>query len=361
MHTLELEKPDGRRMTLYSRRPIVAPPGTLKEAPSPGALAARPHFRWHPLRGEWVAYATHRQDRTFLPPPDYDPLAPTRDPAFPTELPAGDYDAAVFENLFPAMVANATDAPALEVPTLPGRGHCEVVVFTPDPEGSLGALPVDRIQLVLEIWADRTRRLAKERPEIRYVMPFENRGIEMGVTLAHPHGQIYAYPFIPPIAERELALQAKHLAETGHGLLARVAENELRDGRRILHEADRALAFVPAFARYPYETWVLPRRPVARLTELDSAELLALARALKTVLMKYDALWKQPFPYLLVVHQAPLDGQPHPEAHVHFELYPAYRARGKLKFLAGTELGAGLFVNDSLPEEKARELREVPE
>src|SRR3954462_6752607 len=190
MHKRVLRKPDGRPLILYSQRPI-AEPGFVP-SPSPGPFAPNAHLRWHPLRGEWVAYATHRQNRTFLPPAAYDPLAPTVDPGMRTELPQGEYAVAVFENLFPTFTAAAHDPPLLTVATREGKGACEVVVFTQRPDSSLGALPVWHLELIIEVWGDRYRELGR-RDGIAYVFAFENRGVEVGVTLQHPHGQIYAY------------------------------------------------------------------------------------------------------------------------------------------------------------------------
>jgi UDPglucose--hexose-1-phosphate uridylyltransferase len=352
----ELVKPDGRELTLYSRRPIAA---DIRATSPPGeSPRANSHLRWHPLRGEWVAYAAHRQDRTFLPGAAENPLAPTTDPSRPTELPDGDYDVAVFTNRFPTLELDAHDPPDEIVPTRPGKGRCEVVVYSRDPHTSLGALPLDHVELLLEVWADRTAVLGAL-PEVRYVFPFENRGEEVGVTLNHPHGQIYAYPFVPPIPARELAESVRHVAEHGTGALEALIRDELEDGRRILYAGADALAFVPVCARYAYEVWVAPRRPAARLTDLDPQERADFARALKTVLLKFDGLWQQPFPYVMVFHQAPTDGEPHPEAHVHVEFYPPYRRKGRLKYLAGSELGAGVFTADTLPEERARELADV--
>jgi UDPglucose--hexose-1-phosphate uridylyltransferase len=349
-------KPDGRALTLYGREPIddLAAP-----SPSPDAVRASSHLRWHPLRGEWVAYASHRQERTFLPPPEFNPLAPTRDPAHPTELPAGNYDVAVFDNRFPSLSPGPHDPPGpLPVDTRPGTGACEVVVFTQDPGATLGGLPLWHVEMILEVWGDRTRELGA-RPEIGYVMPFENRGVEVGVTLHHPHGQIYAYPFVPPIPAREIEQQRGFYEAQGRGLVEHLVAEEIADGRRTLYVGDGAAAFVPAFARWSYEVFLATRRPVPSLAELSGADRADLARALKTVLLKFDGLWRRPFPYLMVVHQAPTDGRPHPEAHLHIEIYPPYRTPDRLKFLAGTELGAGLFASDSLPEAKAAELRAV--
>jgi UDPglucose--hexose-1-phosphate uridylyltransferase len=352
-----LHKADGRYLLLYACGPI----SVEGPAPSPSAepYAPNAHLRWHPLRGEWVAYATHRQNRTFLPPASYNPLAPTTDPAHPTELPAGEYDVAVFENLFPTLTPLAHDPPSLSVPTEAGKGACEVVVFTRDPSSSLGALPLWHLELIIGVWADRYRELGA-RPEIAYVFPFENRGVEVGVTLQHPHGQIYAYPFVPPIPARELANQLEYFDAHGSGLIEAMVATELSAGRRLLYEGAEVVAFVPVCARYPYEVWIAPKRPIESVAGLSAEMRADLARALKTVLLKYDALWDRPFPYIMAMHQAPTDGRPHPEAHLHLEFYPAYRMRDRLKYLAGSEIGAGVFTADTDPDAKAAELRAIP-
>lgn len=354
-----LTKPDGRRLWLYSRRGIPE----AEAVPSPlgsdqDARARHAHLRWHPLRGEWVAYATHRQQRTFLPPAEFNPLAPTTDSRTPTELPAGDYDAAVFENRFPTFSSDPGTPPSTIVETAPAAGAAEVVVFTQDQTASLGGLPLWHLELLFQIWRDRYVDLGS-RDDVKYVLVFENRGVEVGVTLHHPHGQIYAYPFVPPVAARELQQQAAHYAQHRRGLIESILDAERRDGRRIILDERHAVAFMPAFARYAYEVWIAPADPIPSLAELDDSTCEALARALKGTLLKYDGLWGRPFPYVMVFHQAPTDGAPHPEAHLHIEFYPAYRMPGRLKYLAGSELGAGLFTADTLPEEKAAELRAV--
>jgi UDPglucose--hexose-1-phosphate uridylyltransferase len=356
MNKRVLRKPDGRALMLYGRRPIA---DTLAApAPSTAPFAPNAHLRWHPLRGEWVAYATHRQNRTFLPPPEYNPLAPTRDASHPTELPDGDYDAAVFENLFPTFTELAHDPPALPVATSEARGACEVVVFTRDPAASLGRLPLWHVELILGVWADRYRELGA-RDDVKYVFVFENRGVEVGVTLHHPHGQIYAYPFIPPIPAREQDHERTFLDTHDATLLEHLVAEERADGRRVLYDGPHVAAFVPICARYSYEVWIAPRRRVASVADLDEACRRDFARALKTVLLKYDGLWNRPFPYIMAMHQAPTDGLPHPESHLHVEFYPAYRMRDRLKYLAGSEIGAGVFTADTDPDEKAAELRAV--
>lgn len=356
MHQRELTKPDGRKLWLYSRTPISR--AEAAPSPFPDPLNANPHMRWHPLRGEWITYAAHRQGRTFLPPPEYNPLAVTTTPDNPTELPQGDWDVAVFDNRFPSLVLEAHSSPELIVPTRPSTGKCEVVVFTQDANSSLGALALEHIELLLDVWAERTRKLG-ENEDIQYVLPFENRGREVGVTLNHPHGQIYAYPVVPPVPERMQQQAANYFRQNGRGLLEAMIQQELRDSRRVIYQGEHAVAFVPVCARYPYEVWVAPIRPAATFGDLGDPQKSDLARALKTVLLKYDALWHRPFPYLMAWYQAPTDGHAHPESHLHAEFYPPYRTSEKLKYLAGTELGAGFFAMDVLPEDKAQELRNV--
>lgn len=357
IHERELLKPDGRSMTLYSRRPI--PEGIRAPSPRADPVNPDPQFRWHPFRREWVAYASYRQTRTFLPPAEYNPLQASDDPAYPTELPAGDYDIAVFDNLFPAMSIAAPDPPPSIVPTGAARGHCEVVVFTQDASASLATLGAEHVALLLQVWARRTQAILTRAPHVQYVLPFENRGAEVGVTLHHPHGQLYAYPHIPPVPQRMHESERRHLESTGEGLLASLIEAELRDGRRIVHASEHAVAFVPAWARYPYEVWVAPRRRIADFAGLDTATCESLARALLTVLRQYDGLWQRPFPYIMAWYQAPCADGYAAACHLHAELYPAYRMPGRLKYLAGTEIAAGMFANDALPEDKAAELRAV--
>ena len=356
MYAVDLAKPDGRALTLYGRQPLTA--GLRAPSPFVTPLAAKPHMRFHPLRNEWVTYAAYRQDRTFLPPPEYNPFAVTREGASDTELPDGNWDIAVFDNRFPAFDPASRDAPALSIPTRPATGKCEVVVFAQDAHGSLGALPLDHIRLLIDVWADRTARLAGF-DDIAYVLPFENRGAEVGVTLHHPHGQIYAYPVVPPVPANMLAVAQRYFAAHGRGVLENLIHDEIESADRVLYAGPHAVAFVPVCARYPFEVWIAPHARVARFTDLDGEQIDDLARAMKTVLLKYDGLWSRPFPYLMAWYQAPTDGEPHPEFHLHAEFYPPYRTQNKLKYLAGTEIAGGLFAMDALPEDKARELRAV--
>ena len=316
-------------------------------------------LRWHPLLGEWVATATDRQDRTFLPPPDFCPLCPTKPGGFPTEIPEPDYDIVVFENRFPSLSPHPPD-PAVEgsdlYPVRPSFGECEVVVYTPNHSSTLAREPVEQIYKLVQVWTDRYRELSALEL-VDYVFIFENKGEAIGVTLHHPHGQIYAYPFVPPRILRELEQSKKHWDATGSCLLCSILRQEGTDGRRIVAENASFLAYIPFFARYPYELHVTAKRHVLDLTEFDERERMDLASVLKQVLVSFDGLFDISFPYMMVLHQAPSNGENYDFYHFHIEFYPPLRTANKLKYLAGSETGAGMFINDTLAEEKAAELR----
>ncbi len=310
--------------------------------------------------GEWVTFSTVRQDRTFLPPADHCPLCPTTDPAAPTEIPRADFQIAVFENRFPPLVAHPSEPSVPRTAATPVEaavGAAEVVVYSPDHTRSLGAMGVPRIQRVIDVWADRYAALAL-REEIDYVMIFENRGVEIGVTLHHPHGQIYGLPEIPPRPALELRTALAHLERTERCLWCDVTAVERADGARMVAENGSFVAFVPFAARFPYEVHVVSRRHASSLLDITTPERAALADVLERLLMAYDRRFGFPMPYVLAMHQAPTaDGVPLAGSHFHMEYLPPYRAADRLKYLAGAELGAGAFVNDTAPEATAGALR----
>ncbi|HEX8714120.1 MAG TPA: galactose-1-phosphate uridylyltransferase [Solirubrobacteraceae bacterium] len=300
-------------------------------------------LRFDELRGEQVVYAIHRQDRTFLPARELCPLDPTRPGGPETEIPFPAFQIAVFDNRFPAFES-------------PG-GAAEVVVYTDCHTGSLATLSDERAEALMWVWRHRYEELGA-RPDVDYVMIFENRGVEVGVTLHHPHGQIYGYPFIPPVLERELAADER----LGGCAPCELLRRELADGERVLFEGERVVAYVPYAARWAYEAHVVLREHRASLLDCEPLELRELAVALQTLVRGYDALFERPFPYVMVVHQAPTIGPRHARAHdghVHVEFYPPLRTADKLKFLAGSEQGAGTFISDTLPEDTAIALREA--
>ena len=316
-------------------------------------------LRWNPLLGEWVATATDRQERTFLPPADFCPLCPTKPGGFPTEVPEPTYDIVVFENRFPSLRSNPPP-PAVEgtelYPVRPGQGVCEVILYSPNHTTTLAAEPVEQIYKLVRVWTDRFRELGAL-PFVEYVFEFENKGEAIGVTLHHPHGQIYAYPFVPPRVAVELEESRKHKEKTGHCLVCDIVVEERRDGRRVVVENDSFVAYVPFFARYPYEVHISSSRHLQALTDMDDKEQRDLADILKAVLVAFDRLFDISFPYMMVLHQRPSDGNNYDFYHFHIEFYPPLRTATKLKYLAGSETGAGMFINDTLAEEKAAELR----
>jgi len=296
--------------------------------------------RRNELRDEPVVYAIHRQDRTFLPAREHCPLCPTRPGGEETEIPFPAFEIAVFENRFPAF-----EAP---------RGAAEVVVYTDRHDDSFGTLQPERAEALMWVWRQRYEELGA-REDVEYVMIFENRGVEVGVTLHHPHGQIYGYPFLPAVPKLELAADARLGGCAPCSLLGR----ELEDGRRIVYENDAVVAYIPYAARWPYEAHVVLREHRPSLLECEAEELRLLADGLQTLARGYDALFDRAFPYVMVVHQAPTGGAAAGQGHLHVELYPPLRTETKLKYLAGSEQGAGTFISDVLPEESAAMLGEA--
>ncbi len=329
----------------------------------PAGSAAQ--LRFDVLTGEWVAIAAERMDRTFLPPADASPLAPTTPGRAPTEIPAADYDVVVFENRFPSLsrladpdLPTCVDGEALW-PLAPGTGRCEVVCFTSDPDASFASLSPARVRTVIEAWADRTAALSAL-PGIRQVFCFENRGKEIGVTLTHPHGQIYAYPYLAPRTQQLVARAGIHRAATGRNLLADVLAAELRSGRRIVHAGEHWVAYVPAAARWPLELQLAPRRDVPDLAALDEAERDELAVVYLDLLGRVDRFFPgvDTTPYISGWHQAPV-GDDRELGRLHLQLFSLMRSPGRMKFLAGSESGMGAWVNDTTPERIADRFREV--
>jgi UDPglucose--hexose-1-phosphate uridylyltransferase len=316
-------------------------------------------LRYNPLLGEWLATATHRQDRTFLPPADYCPLCPTRPGHPPTEVPEDDYDLVSFENRFPSLSSNPPEpaiAPSGIYDVRPSKGICEVLLYSSDHNTTLAREPVERIYKLVKVWRNRFAEL-DGLEFVKYVFIFENKGEAVGVTLHHPHGQIYAYPFVPPIAKKELRQSRRYKKDTGRCLLCDIVQKEMDFAGRIVAENASFAAYIPFFARYPYETHIAAKRHLHAITDLREAEQQDLAELLKQVLMAFDRLFDISFPYMMVMHQRPSDGKKHSYSHFHIEFYPPMRTATKLKYLAGSEAGAGVFINDTLPEVKALELR----
>jgi len=340
-------------------------------------------LRYHPFLDQWVITATQRQDRTFLPPDDYCPLCPTKPGGFPTEVPFPSYDIAVFENKFPSLRAEPPNPEVEGTELLPVRhshGVCEVVAYSDQHDATFATMPYLQVRKLVRVWQDRYTALSALE-FVEYVFIFENKGKEIGVTLSHPHGQIYAYPFIPPTIELELESEKRHLERTGRLLmqdwlefeltstprpsppfpapspaLHTAAAGKMEEGERIVWHNESFVAIVPFFARYPYELYVTSKRHIRSIAGMGDAEMDDLAEILLVVTRKYDLLFGFSLPYMMVMHQEPaIPGYEFNWFHVEF--YPPYRTAKKLKYLAGSEAGAGAFINDTLPEVTAKTLR----
>jgi UDPglucose--hexose-1-phosphate uridylyltransferase len=348
---------DGRELIYFDERDCLARDAVdtrLLEAPPPAS-----QLRYDPLADEWVAIAAHRQGRTFLPPASDCPLCPSTSERA-TEIPARDYDVVVFENRFPAFsdrgVGGPLTVPTPLTPVRAGTGRCEVVCFTSDHDASFASLPPERVRTVLAALADRTEALAAM-PGVEQVFCFENRGVEIGVTLHHPHGQIYAYPFVAPRTQTMLAAARRHaIATGGRSLLGDMLTAERASGERVVVANDLWTAFVPAAARWPYEILIAPHRRVPDLTALTDAEYDAFGPLYLDVLRRLDALFGLAMPYIAAWHQAPVRID-RDLAYLHLQVFSIRRAPDKLKYLAAAESGAGIFLNDVVPEDAARQLR----
>ena len=345
---------DGREIAYYD-----ATPGHARDAVDRRALDDAPthtELRRDPLLDEWVVVAGHRQARTFLPPTSECPLCPTHGDQL-TEVPESDYDVVVFENRFPSLTEDLPEGFVEEPGTRHGFGRCEVMCFTSDHGSSLAQVTPERLRLVLEAWIDRDRVLSAI-PGVEYVFVFENRGVEIGVTLSHPHGQIYAYPFIPP---RDTAMRAAALAHresTGRSLFADVIAAEEEDGSRIVHDGEHWVGFVPRAARWPYEIQLFTRRPVSRLSDLNAAEREEFSTIYLEMLRSLDAVLGVQMPYIAAWHQAPVNVVDD-DSRLFLEVFSLRRAAGKLKYLAGSESAAWVWINDISPEQAAQAIRDA--
>jgi UDPglucose--hexose-1-phosphate uridylyltransferase len=333
---------DGREIVYFDETPDSGRAQVQDTRGLPHGQWQPPEIRLDPFTGENVVIAAQRQDRTFLPPADECPLDPSR-PGHPTEIPAPSYDVVTFENRFPS----------LREP----HGRCEVVCFTSDHDSSFSALSAKRVRTVMEAWVDRTSELAKL-PGTEQVYCFENRGEEIGVTLHHPHGQIYAFPFVTP-RTRQMIAQARGHVRTAN-LFEDIVAAELADGSRVVSRNDDWVAFVPQAARWPFEVRIFPLYRVPDLPALPAAARDSFGPLYLDVLRGFDGLFGQPAPYIAAWHQAPVpDDEARDLFAAHLQVFSVRRAAGKLKYLAGTESGMGVWINDIVPEEAARRLREA--
>lgn len=337
---------DGRELIYFDDRPGRPDPATDDRRTT--RLHRASEIRVDPIHDEAVIIAAHRQQRTHLPPPEGCPLCPSRD-GLATEIPEETYDVVVFENRFPALSGAGEH--------VGGNGRCEVICFSADHDASFSQLPADRLRTIGQALTDRVEVLSGL-PGVEYVLCFENRGIETGVTLHHPHGQIYAYPFVPQRVQRALDSARRHRRSTGRCLFCDTVDAELRDGRRVVAQTDGFVAFVPAAARWPFEVHIYPRTHVEDLPALDTAARVEMVALQAEVLARFDALFSLRMPYVSAWLPAPVH-RDRALGHLRLEVFSVRRAPGKLKYLAGSESAAGVFLNDVLPEDAAQMLRDA--
>ncbi|MGZ6036925.1 MAG: galactose-1-phosphate uridylyltransferase [Myxococcaceae bacterium] len=358
---------DGREIIYFDDTPGT-PPREASDTRPLGHRAVAGQIRYDALVGDWVAVAGHRRNRTFLPPKDKCPLCPTGTGSVPSEVPETSYDVVVFENRFPSYAPVTDDlVPAARESELfkaaPARGRCEVVCFTSNHDATFADLTAERARTVIDAWADRTAELGAL-PEVEHVFCFENRGQEIGVTLHHPHGQIYAYPTVPQRTHDLLVRAQKHHDRTGRLLGADILAAERECGERIVLTSEHWTAYVPFAARWPVEVHLVPHRDVPDLPALSDAERDDLARVYLDLLRRLDRYYVSEdgtpirMPYIAGWHQAPAT-RGRDVSRLHLQVMSVLRAPGKLKYLAGSESGVGGWVNDVPPEAIAARLREV--
>lgn len=350
---------DGRELIYFDETEhpdrVLVDPRDLPEV-VPGS-----QIRYDALLDEWVGIAGHRQTRTYHPPADVCPLCPST-ATNQSEIPSPTYDVVVFENRFPSFAGTgegaATGDPAAGLfRTRPGNGRCEIVCFTSDHGSALSAMPARRLRTVIEAWVDRTAALSA-RLGVEQVFCFENRGVEIGVTLAHPHGQIYGYPFATPRTAAAIRSARQYRERTGGNLFGALLAGEISDGARMVTQNEHWVAFVPFAARWPVEVHLYPRVQVRDLTELGDAERDALATLYLEVIRRMEGLFADSLPAITGVHQAPVRADPR-DYWLHLEVLTIRRAEGRIKYLAGSESAMGAFVNDITPEVAAQRLRDV--
>jgi UDPglucose--hexose-1-phosphate uridylyltransferase len=348
---------DGRELMYFGAVP--ERPADYPDRRRLGPVHVQSQARRDQLLGEWVIIASHRQGRTFQPATSQCPLCPSTADSL-TEIPAPDYEVVVFENRFPTLGArdrdNGSDGDNLLVGP-PARGRCEVVCFSPQHDASFADLAPGHAATVMAAWVDRSAELARQ-PGVEQVYCFENRGEEIGVTLSHPHGQIYAYPYITPRTDRMLDSCVSYRSRTGRNLFDDLLAAEHADSRRIVLQGRHWTAFVPYAAHWPYEVHLYPRRRVPGLVALADAATAEFCELYLDLLRRFDRLFGSPAPYISAWHQAPVR-RGGDEFALHLELFTIRRAPGKLKYLAGSESGMGAFANDVVPEAAAERLRQL--
>lgn len=311
-------------------------------------------LRWNPLTKDWIMIASHRQNRPQMP-KDWCPFCPGSG-----KVP-DKFDVLKYDNDFPALSKNPPVPDDVETniyKTAPSYGKCEVVLYSPEHTVTLPELPVPHIRKLVDLWTERYTELKKDEKN-KYIFIFENRGEAVGVTMPHPHGQIYAYPFLPKRLELELDATREHKEKTGHCLLCDMLHDEIEDGRRIIIENEHFYAFLPFYCEYPYGMYIISKAHKQSIDMFTDEEKDSLAKILKETAGTLDSLFDYTFPYMMCMYQNPVNGYECEDYHFHIKFFPPMRSKDKIKFNASSETGAWAHCNPTAPEEKAIELREA--
>ncbi len=311
-------------------------------------------LRYNPITDEWVIVSSSTQKRPVSPPKSSCPICPGG-----VEFPNEDYDLVAFENRYPSLRKDAPEVESNDGPFKKRRaqGVCEVIVYTKEHNSALSRMDQNQVEKLVYMWRDRTKELSSYE-FIKYVFIFENRGKEVGASLPHPHGQIYAFPFIPKRIEAKISAMEKYHRENGRCVICDVLQKE--SGERTVYENGTFIALVPFYARFPFEVHIYPKRHVSSVLQLHQNEIKDLAEVLRTVTKKYDKLFDQEFPYMMMLFQSPVNSLDVDDIfHFHIEFNPPKRDKDKLKWMASVETGTWTFINPVVPEEAAKMLREV--
>jgi UDPglucose--hexose-1-phosphate uridylyltransferase len=311
-------------------------------------------IRWNPLLNDWVMIASHRQDRPQMP-KGWCPFCPGSG-----KVPEA-YDVLRYDNDFPALMR---DPPVPDVGSAgllvsaPAYGKCEVILYSPQHDMTLSGLPTGHIRKVVDLWQERSAELSKDE-KIRYIFIFENRGEAVGVTMPHPHGQIYAYPYVPKKIQTEIGCSAEYFKKNNRCLICDIIKEEMDDGSRVITENDGFVTILPFFTEYPYGMFIYPKKHITGIEGFSENEKDSLAAILKDTAGTLDSLFDFAFPYMMCIHQKTVNAGDLSEKHYHFhiEFYPPMRSANKIKYNASSETGAWAPCNPTSPEEKALELR----
>lgn len=310
-------------------------------------------LRWNPLIKDWVMIASHRQNRPQMP-KDWCPFCPGSGKVPDT------FEVLKYDNDFPALSQTPPepdDVATALYKTKPAYGKCEVILYSPEHTITLPELPTKHVRKLVDLWTERFTELSRDE-NIKYVFIFENRGAVVGVTMPHPHGQIYGYSYVPKKLELELAACKEHYDGTGHCLVCDMLSDEVADGRRVIMENEDFIAFLPFFSEYPYGLYIAAKSHKQNLTQFTDREKDNLAKIVRACAGTLDHLFDYPFPYMMCMYQNPVNSEDvSAYYHFHIAFYPPMRSADKQKFNASSETGAWAHCNPTAPEEKAEELR----